>query len=139
MRNDTQFELTGEGLGLDNVPADIEQTLIRIDECLGRMVGRMGCPGGKVHQERPGWIDGLMLVKPGDGLVGEIGGQVVSFPLGRVNFMVVFPQIGVPLIGFTGQEPVEALEPLSEGPAVKRPGGAVVFVGGEMPFPDAIS
>ena len=72
-------------------------------------------------------------------MVGKIGCQVVTLlrRRRRVYVVIVFPEVRVPLIGFTWQEAVISLEALADGPAISRAGRGGVFVGRKVPLAEA--
>jgi hypothetical protein len=85
-----------------------------------RRVRRAGCD---VEKERPVRRDALHLAHPGDGLVGEVFGQVV-IRVGRGGDEVaVLVEDRVPVVHVAGVEAVEVVEPEPVGPAVERAGG----------------
>ena len=60
------------------VPAVGELALVPVDPFLGDVVRGMGRAGREVHEERLVAHQRLLLARPGDGLVGQILGQVVA-------------------------------------------------------------
>ena len=53
---------------------------------------------------------------------------------GRLDLVVVLPEIGHPLRSIAGQETVEAIEALPQGPPIERTPRPIVLVGREVPL-----
>src|SRR5271165_7681464 len=96
------------------------------------MVGSVRGTGSPVHEERAVGGEALVLTQPGDGVVGEVLGEVVALALGWLDRIEVLIQPRLPLRRLTGDEPVEVVEAVPGRPAVERPhrrglgGGRVV-------------
>ncbi|MNK59266.1 hypothetical protein D3C87_783680 [compost metagenome] len=119
-RDDAQPALAGESRFAQRIPTLIEAALVLGDPVLGHMVRRVRGAGGEVHEE--GLVRGQALLQPHvvDGLVGQIGHEVV----GRVQRCLdrghAVDQGGCPLVGLPADEAVEALEATEGRPMVKR-------------------
>ena len=123
-RDDAELLLPLERLLAVLVPAHVELALELVDPLRGRVVRRVRRAGRDVQEERPVRGDALDLAHPGDGLVGEVGRQVVV-RVGRGRDEVpVLVQHRVPVVHVAGVEAVEVVEPEAIGPAVERAGGA---------------
>ena len=94
---------------------------------------------GVVHEERLlGRVD-VRVEHHLDRLISEVLAEVVAVlgPLRRARGPVVERQVGVPVVRLAAQEPVEALEPAAERPAVQRTGWGVLFRGRQVPLAEA--
>lgn len=98
------------------------------------MVGSVGGTGGPVHEERSVGGVGLVLAQPGDGVVGQILGEVVTLAVRRFDRIEILIQPWFPLRGLTGDEPVEVVEAVAGGPTVERPHRGGVGGGGVVPL-----
>jgi hypothetical protein len=125
--DDPELLLAGEGLLALGVPAVVEAALVTVGP-LGRdVVGLMGRARGEVDEERLVSGQGLLLADPGDRLVGQIRHQVIAVLGGApgLDRGGVLVQGRIPLVGLTGDEPIEVLEATPRaGPAVERAVGA---------------
>ena len=117
-----RLELAGEGLVPPPVPALVEPAAVALDP-LGRgVVGRVAGPGAEVEEEPAVHVDGPQVGQLGDGLVGQVGAQVVALldrPR-RLDRVVVVVEGGDELVGLAAVEPVPAVEAPGQGPAVAR-------------------
>ncbi len=100
------------------------------------MVRRVGRAGGDVEEIGLVGRDGLGLAHPGDGLVGEICGQVIVGVGGGRNQIAVPVEDRVPVVHVAGVETVEVVEPKPVGPAVERARGAGLPSGGIVVLAD---
>ncbi len=105
------------------VPPLIEAAAVGLDEGRRRLVRRVAGARGEVEQERLVGPVGAQVLDVADRAIGQILGEVVAFlgRTGRRHLMVVVDQIRVVLVRLAGEEAVEALEALAEGPAMPRP------------------
>ena len=108
---------------------------------LRHVVRRVATPGGEVGEERLLGVLGPDRVQPLDRLVRHVVGQVVGVVrlvvvtgLGRADDLLVLGQARVPLAGTSAEEAVEVVEPPADGPAVERPGRALLAVRRQVPL-----
>ena len=136
LRHHPQLFLPGEGLLAHDVPAGVEGSLVLFDVLLRRVMRRVHRAGAEVHEERLVGGRDFLRVDPIDGMVDEVLVEVVAVlgAAGRIDLVVVLPQVRLPLARLPGEEPVEALEPLPQRPAVVRPRCALVLVWREVPL-----
>ncbi len=78
-RNNAQLFLFLESDLALLVPAMGELALVLVDPLLRHVVRRVGSAGREVHEERLVSHERLLLARPGNRLVGQILGQVVTF------------------------------------------------------------
>ena len=97
--------------------------------------------GGKPQKEWLGLVRGARVVHKGDGFVGHVFGEVVTLVgcFRWINFVIVVHQIGVVLIGFATEKPVEAFEAPPEWPTPARCTHLRFVCRREMPFADCKS
>ena len=122
--NDAQFLLLVEGDLALLVPAVGELALVLLDPLLRHVMRRMRGARREVHEERLVRQQRLLLARPGDGLVGQVFGQVIAFRrrLGRLDRRRAFIQRRVPLVVLAADEAVEILEAAAAGrPGIERP------------------
>ena len=102
------------------------------------MVGGVGGHLGVVAEERLVGCGVLLVGDVGDGLVGQIGAEVVAVvAVGRrLDVVLVAHQIGGPAVGPAVEHPVVALEAHPGGPQGERTGGAALAPGSEVPLAD---
>ena len=103
------------------------------------MVRRVAGAGGVVQEERLIGRGDVGVLDELDGLVGQVGAQVIAFLrlLGLLDGVVVVGQLREPLIGFAAQEAVVALEAAAQRPAVIGAGGGGVLGRRQVPLADA--
>ena len=87
------------------------------------MVRRVVCPGSDIEEKRLVRRDACDLARPGDRLVGQVGGQVVVGVRTLGNEVPVLVQARVPVVHVAGVESIEVVKPEAVGPAVEGPGG----------------
>ena len=119
-RDDAELLLPLERLLAVRVPAHVELALELVDPFLRRVVGRVRRAGGDVEEERLVGRDALDLADPGDGLVGDVVGQVVVRVGRGGDEVAVLVEDRVPVVHVAGVEAVEVVEPEPVGPAVER-------------------
>ena len=101
------------------IPAGIEFAFVFIRPFLRHLMGRMHRAGRPVKEERLTGCLGLMLIQPVDGLVGDVGGQVVFGIGGRLDEGGVIDQAGMVLVGLATEKSVEMIEAIAGWPAVE--------------------
>ena len=116
------------------VPALVELALVLVGPRLRHMVRRMDRPGGVVDEERLVRRHRLLGFHPVDGLVGHVDGEVVVLHLGRIDLDRAVVDERIPLVGLPADESVELVEPLVEGPAIKRTRHTGLPRGGFVPL-----
>ena len=137
-RHDAELLLAREHLLPVGLPAVVEGALVLVRPLLGYVVRRVRRTGAEVQVERLVGVDLVGVGNELDRLVGEVRGEVVALlgRRGRLDLMVVVDEIGVPLAGVAAEEPVEALEPAPERPAVIRPRASLLAAGDQVPLAD---
>ena len=75
-------------------------------------------------------------MKPGDGLVGHVVGQVVVLALGHADDALVLGDERVVLPALPAEEAPEVVESPGTGPTVERPRRSLFVIRGEVPFAD---
>ena len=123
-RHDPQLLLAGEHPVAQGVPAVIEAALVPVAPLGGHVVGRMGGAGREVGEERLVGRERMCLPDPGDGVVGEVLGEVVALLRGLLGLdrRRAAVQRGVVLVRLAADEAVEVLEAAATGrPGVERP------------------
>ena len=105
------------------VPPVVEGPGVLVGPLRGHVVRGMGRTRAEVEEEGFVRVDLLGVGDELDGPVGQVLGEVVALLGGprRLDLVVVVDEVGVPLAGVAAQEPVEALEPAPERPAVEGP------------------
>ena len=95
----------------------------------------MGRAGGIPHQKRPLRIGQSQVAQVADGLIGQVGVEVVPLFRGgrRLDIGLVPDELGSPLVGLTVEKPVVVVETNPGGPCLVRPCGPLVS-GGEVPL-----
>ena len=99
----------------------------------------MRASGGVVHEEGLLGALGPHAMKPGDGLVGHVVGQVVVLTLGHADDALVLGDERVVLPALPAEEAPEVVESPGTGPTVERPRRSLFVIGGEVPFADGCS
>ena len=132
--NPTQRLLAGEDLLAQHVPALVELGFVLVGPFGEDVVRPMGCARCPVHQEGLVWRVGLVFVQPGDGVVGQVGGQVILGIVRRLDRVGVLNEPRLPLRSFTGKEAIEILEAVSRGPTVERTHGSCLSGGRVVPL-----
>ena len=127
LRHDAELDLAGEPLLALDVPAVGEQRIVFLDQVERRLVRRVAGAQRQPGQPRRLLVVGDVVGEIADGLVDQVGGQVIarwrSLP-GRIDRRVVAHQLGRVLVGLGIHEAVVAVEAAAERPAVERAGGA---------------
>ena len=104
----------------------------------GAWCGAWQAPSASQRQPRRLFIVGDVVGEIADGLVDQVGGQVIAageVPLpGRIARRVVAHQLGCVLVGLGVHETVVAVEAAAERPAVERAGGAGLGERRHMPL-----
>ncbi len=121
------------------VPPHVEAPAVAVDPLLLHLVRGMARAGREPQEERLlGRVHVGVLHEP-DRAVRQVDVQVVALLRrgGRAHPVVVVDEVGVPLVGVTAEEPVEAFEAAAERPAVERPGRRGLVRRGEVPLADA--
>ena len=140
LRDDAELLLAREHLLAVGVPAVVERALVAVGPLLRDVVRRVRRAETEVQIER---LVGVDLLGVGDELdrpVGQVLGQVVALlgGLRRLDLMVVVDEVGVPLARVAAEEPVEALKPAAQRPAVVRARGRLLAAGDQMPLADHV-
>ena len=106
----------------NGVPAGVEPALVLVAPLGGHVVRGVGGPGREVHEERLVGHQRLLLVDPGDRLVGQVLGEVVALlrRLRRLDRGDPVVEGRVPLVGLGADEAVEVLEAAAGRPLVER-------------------
>src|SRR5262249_13093446 len=102
------------------VPALVELAFKLCDPFLGRVMGRMAETGGVIGEERSIWRKRLLLTNPRDGMVGQIGVEVIVRVIWRLNRFGTVEQGWMPLVGVTSNEAIKILETESGRPELER-------------------
>ena len=105
------------------VPAAVEAASVLVAPFGLDLVGRVAGAGRVVEEERLVRCVDVGVLDELDRPVGEVDVEVVAL-VGRrrrADRMVVIGEVGKPLVGRAGHEPVEALEATSEWPPVEWP------------------
>ena len=129
LRDDAEFELAGEGLLAQLVPALVELALVLVDPFLGRVMWGVCRPRCEIGKERLVGSERLLLADPVDRLGGHVLGEVIALfgCLLRLDRRGAVVDRGIPLIGLAADEAVEILEPAAAGgPRIERADGAVL-------------
>ena len=136
LRDHSQLLLPMDGLFTDRIPALIELAFEFGDPFVGDMQRRVGRAGGKVHEVGLVWSDRLLPVEPGNGVINQVFGQVVTLLrlLPRFNREFIAKQLRLPLAGFAAMEAVEVLEPEAGRPAMERADRRGIPVGRVVPL-----
>ena len=139
--HDAELFLPREHLLAIDVPALVELALVFVRPFLRHVMGRVVRARREIEEERLVGSDLLQVGDEADRLVGKIGGQVIALfrRLRRLDLMIVVDEVGIILMRVAAQEPVIALEPAAERPAVIGAGGADLLGRRQVPLADAIS
>ena len=139
--DDPELLLPGEGLLAQLVPALVELALVLLGPFVRNVVRRVAAAGREVGEERLVRILRPDRVQPLDRLVGHVVRQVVGVlavvavvGLGGADDLLVLGQARVPLARSPAEEAVEVVEPPAHGPAVERPGRALLSVRRQVPL-----
>jgi hypothetical protein len=139
-RDDPQLLLPGEDPVAVGLPAVVEGPLVAVGPLPGDVVRGVHRPGGEVQEERLVGGDLLGVGDEGGRPVDQVLGEVVALlgrPLG-LDPLVVGGQLRIVLVGVAAQEPVVAVEPSTQRPAVIGPGRRDLVGGGEVPLADRV-
>ena len=122
-RHDALLLLAGQGLLPQHVPSRVERALVLGAPLGGHVVGGVGGSRGEVHEEGLVGHERLLTLDPGDGVVGQVLGEVVALlgGLRRLDRGDAVVEGGVPLVGLGSHEAVEVLEATARRPLVERP------------------
>ena len=136
LRDDAERDLAGEPLLALDVPAMGEQRVVFLDQVERRLVRRVAGAQRHPGQPRRLLVVGDVVGEIADGLVDQIGGQVIARGevAGRIDRRVVAHQLGRVLVGLGVHEAVVAVEAAAERPAVERAGGAGLGERRHMPL-----
>ena len=106
------------------VPSVVELAPVLVDVLLRRVVRAVDGAARPVHEERLVRGQGLVLVQPPDGVIGQILVQVVPLfgGLRGQHERRVPDQVRLELRGLAREEPVEVLEPRIRRPVLERAG-----------------
>ncbi len=121
-----------------DVPPLVEAAGVAVDPLAGGLVGRMARPAGEPGEERLVLVDGPQVADPGDGVVGQVLGEVVAL-VGRAGLLgqvVVLDQGRPELVGLPLEEAVEALEAPAQRPPGPGGAGVELVLRREVPLPD---
>ena len=101
---------------------------VAVDPLRRRLVRGVRRAGGVPEQERAIRVVEAQVAQLGDGLVGQVGVEVVALLGGgrRLDVVLVADQVGGPLVGLAVEEAVVALEPEPGRPHVERAVGPLV-------------
>jgi hypothetical protein len=131
-------QLPGEHLGAVGVPPLVEAPAVGLDPLGLHVVGRVAGPGGVVEEERLVRRRHVRVLDHLDGVVGQVGVEVVAV-LGRRrrrDGRVVLHQVGEPLARVATHEAVVALEAPAERPGTVRARARRLGGRGEVPLAD---
>ena len=120
------------------VPAAVEAAPVLVAPFGLDLVGRVAGAGRVVEEERLVRCVDVGVLDELDRTVGEVDVEVVAL-VGRrrrADRMVVVGEVGKPLVGRAGHEPVEPLEAAPERPPVERPSRGRLGRRGEVPLAD---
>ena len=123
--NDAHLQLLRVGQFALLVPAVVELALVLVAPFLRRLVRGVNAGRAEVVEPRLVGVRGPHVVRPGDGLVGHVGHEVVAL-LRRLRLrhrLGVAVERGVVLVRFALVEAVEVVEALARRPVVERTGG----------------
>ncbi len=136
-RHDARRLLAGEGLLAPHVPPGVEAAGEAVDPLRRRLVRGMRRTGGVPEQVGAVRVVEAEVAELGDGLVGQVGVEVVALLRGRrrLDVVLVAHQVGRPLVGLAVEEAVVALETEPGRPGVERAVGPLV-AWGEVPLAD---
>jgi hypothetical protein len=97
------------------------------------MVGARAEP----HEPRLGWVAGFLVANHLDGLVGQVLGEVIALlrTIRLLNEAVVFDEVGIPIVGLTAEETVEAIEALLQRPLLATGPRGNVLLGNVVILP----
>ena len=123
-RHNAEFFLARQRGLTQGIPALVKLAGVAVDIFLGDVVRGMGGPEGEIDKEGLVRRERVLGLHPGDGMVHQIGRQVIVRIVRRLDGRRAFEERGRPLIRLRADETVELLKALAGGPAVKRPGGA---------------
>ena len=139
-RNDPQLLLAGEHLPAVGIPALVEAPRVPVGPLLRHMVRCVRRAGAEMQEERLVRGHLLGVGDEGDGVIGQVLGQVIALRRAtrRLHLVVVVDQLGIPLAGVAAQEPVEAVETAPERPPVVGPGGGLLLGRHQMPLADHV-
>ncbi len=137
--HDAQADLALERVAPPLVPPAVESAAVRVAPLRGNVVRGVGGPQRQPQQERAVGLVAPELAEPGDGLVGQVLGEVVALVRcpGRVHVRVVADEFGRPVVGVPAQEPVVVLEALGQRPVVEGPRRRPLVTRGEVPLAHA--
>jgi hypothetical protein len=126
-RDNAEAFLVGEYLIAQLFVTHVELAFELVDPLLLRLVRRMGAPGYVIKEERLVGRGRVQVAQMFDGLVGQIGGEVVAGLADKREYLgMVTEQVRRPLVGLPAHKAVEILETQSRGPLIVRPGNAVL-------------
>ena len=100
----------------------------------------MAGAGGEVEEPRLVDVDVAEVLEALDGVVDQVGGEVVAVldAAGRLDVVVVVDQRRDELVGLAREEAVPALEAAAERPAVAAGAEVLLVLGREVPLADRV-
>src|SRR6266702_2234727 len=127
--DDTEPLLVGEDLIAQFFVTHVKLAFELVDPLLLRLVWRMGSAWNVIKKERLVGCCCIEVAQMLDGLVGQIGGEVVSgLADKREDLSVVAEEIRRPLVGLPAHKAVKIFEAHARRPLIERPGDAVLKV-----------
>ena len=136
--HDAGGHLPVEHLGAVGVPSLVEAPAVGLHPLGLDVVGRVARTGGVVQEERLVGRGHVRVLDHLDGVVGEVGVEVVAL-LGRgrgCDRRVVLHEVGEPLARVAPHEPVVPLEAPTERPGAVRAGARRLGRRAEVPLAD---
>jgi len=109
-RDDSGRQLSGVGFFPGFVPTAVELASEALDPGLGRLVRRMHAAGRHVDHEGAVGRGRLLVVDPGDRVVGQTLVEEFAGPLGVVHPGIAPPQPWLPLVNVAANESIEVVE-----------------------------
>src|SRR5581483_7933741 len=98
-RNDAQRLLPFQTLRPDRVPADAVAAAIFVDIRARHMMGPMACAERQIEEKWPLRRRGPMVADIGDGVIHQVGAEVIFASRLQSNRAIVAVQLRIPLIG----------------------------------------
>ena len=133
-RDQFKRKLFAKPLFADRVPALIVATGIAFDIFFRHMMWPMAGAERQVGEEWTTDTGTQVIADISDGVIDEIGAQVVIVRPFELDRTIVLAEFGMPLVGQCAMKSVPAIEALPERPVVVWTGRAVVRNVGQVPF-----
>jgi hypothetical protein len=87
--------------------------------------------GAEPHEPGFGWVARFLVTNHRESLIRQVFGKVVAIfrAVGLLYELVIFDEVGIPVIGLAAEEAIESVEALREGPFAPSSTRSDIFFG----------